>query len=227
MRWLPLSQHSKYFLLWLQFRRSCSCIAGPSLRTLACRFCSLYAAQVSCGEIISSDHNFRQKESVTIPSDGFSSTVSERGMVIYAIAFTRISLTLCVSRYMLQTTCNKLADTFKRPFTAIHNRSYGILADVIECVIMRNFGYKNITVRLTYKHLKAELEDESVNKVMVIAHSQGGMILSLALDHLYTQLPAECFTKLVRAACLALRSRRSACLYEMPMKGKPHPQCRC
>lgn len=99
---------------------------------------------------------------------------------------------------MLQTTCNKLTETFKRPITAIQNRSYGILADVIECVIMRDFGYKNITVRLTYKFLKAELEDPLITKLVVIAHSQGRMILSLALDHLYTHLPAECFAKLVR-----------------------------
>ena len=38
--------------------------------------------------------------------------------------------------------------------------------------------------------------DPTVTKVVLIGHSQGGIIVSLALDHLLSELPASCMSKL-------------------------------
>ena len=51
-------------------------------------------------------------------------------------------------------------------------------------------------VRVTHSYVKATLVDPLVNKVVLIGHSQGGIIISLVLDQLYTELPAELMAKL-------------------------------
>ena len=53
-------------------------------------------------------------------------------------------------------------------------------------------------VRVTYDYLKACLNDPTVGKIILIAHSQGALIVSMALDYLYADLPHEVFSKLVR-----------------------------
>lgn len=51
-------------------------------------------------------------------------------------------------------------------------------------------------VRVTYSYVKATLLDPTVNKVVIIAHSQGGIIISLVLDQLFTEMPANAMSKL-------------------------------
>jgi hypothetical protein len=51
-------------------------------------------------------------------------------------------------------------------------------------------------VRETYTFLKASLLDPSVKKVVLIAHSQGGIIASMALDWLYADLPSSALRSL-------------------------------
>ena len=98
---------------------------------------------------------------------------------------------------MLLKSCDALSATFKRPITGIHNRSYGLLGDLAECLIQRSFAYQTEDVRVAEAYLKDQLEDDSIDKVVVIAHSQGGIQLALALDRLYTLVPAGMFGKLV------------------------------
>lgn len=99
---------------------------------------------------------------------------------------------------MAFTTVNMLAATFGRPVTGIHNRSFGVIFDIIECLIQRNFNYETYDIRVTYEALKDALEDpdKRLDKVVVLCHSQGGILVSLALERLYAQLPAACFDKL-------------------------------
>ena len=96
----------------------------------------------------------------------------------------------------LQQDIDNLSATFGRAVTGIHNRSFGLPFDLIECLIQRSFSYHTSDVRVATASLTMALEDPTVTKVVVLAHSQGGLILSLVLDHLYTVLPAGIFTKL-------------------------------
>ena len=41
-------------------------------------------------------------------------------------------------------------------------------------------------------HIKNALLNEDIKKVVVITHSQGGIIFSVALDNLLSDLPREC-----------------------------------
>lgn len=102
------------------------------------------------------------------------------------------------SYYMASTTVNMLAATFGRPVTGIHNRSFGVIFDIIECLVQRNFNCETYDIRVTYEALKDALEDPDrrLDKVVVLCHSQGGILVSLALERLYANLPAACFDKL-------------------------------
>ena len=75
-------------------------------------------------------------------------------------------------------------------------RSYGLPADILECLVQRCFSYKTKDVRIAYSYVKAVLVDSTVEKVVLIGHSQGGLIASLVLDELFSELPASCMSKL-------------------------------
>ena len=74
---------------------------------------------------------------------------------------------------------------------------YGLVADLAECLLQRVFSYSTMDVRVAYDYVKACLADPTVSKVVLIAHSQGGIIASLVLDRLFADLPSESISKLV------------------------------
>ncbi|PGG96703.1 hypothetical protein GX51_07702 [Blastomyces parvus] len=96
----------------------------------------------------------------------------------------------------LANNCARLSQTFGRPITGIHNPTNGLVWDIIECIFQRSFAYNTYSIRYTYDHLKHCLTDPTVHKVVLIAHSQGGIIVSMALDLLFTNLSAENMAKL-------------------------------
>ncbi|KAI1424299.1 hypothetical protein F5Y12DRAFT_461556 [Xylaria sp. FL1777] len=96
----------------------------------------------------------------------------------------------------LKSNINRLALTFKRPVLGIHNRTTGIIFDVIECLIQRNFGYATSDVRLAYKIIKEKLYNPQYSKVVFILHSQGGVEGGLVLDWLLQELPQDLLAKL-------------------------------
>ena len=75
-------------------------------------------------------------------------------------------------------------------------RSYGIIADLGMCLIQRAISYHDFSSRETYARVKCFLVDPTVTKVVLIGHSQGGIIVSLVIDDLLAQLPAMTMSKL-------------------------------
>ncbi|EEH19670.2 hypothetical protein PABG_01929 [Paracoccidioides brasiliensis Pb03] len=96
----------------------------------------------------------------------------------------------------LQSSCARLSQIFGRVITGIHNPTGGLLWDVIECIFQRSFSYNTYSTRYAYDHLKRCLTDASVHKVILIGHSQGGIIVSMVLDLLFNDLPVENMAKL-------------------------------
>lgn len=92
--------------------------------------------------------------------------------------------------------CDRFAKTFGRPVTGIHNRTYGLAGDLIECVIQRSFSFMGEDTRFALDYVKACLADPTVKTVVLLGHSQGGIIISLILDRLFSDLPAENMAKL-------------------------------
>lgn len=102
----------------------------------------------------------------------------------------------CVSGHNLQQNVDVLSDTFGRPIFAIHNRTYGVLGDLFECIMQRSFNLFTEETRVCYEYVKAYCADSEVHKVILIAHSQGCIMASQILDQLYVDLPAEAVAKL-------------------------------
>jgi hypothetical protein len=96
----------------------------------------------------------------------------------------------------MKSNLNRLAVTFKRPILGIHNKTNGILFDVIECLIQRNLGYATYDVRVCYSIIKAKLYNPAYSKVVFVLHSQGGIEGSLIIDWLLQELPQDLLAKL-------------------------------
>ncbi|EEP77753.1 predicted protein [Uncinocarpus reesii 1704] len=103
---------------------------------------------------------------------------------------------LGLSSYGLKQNCDCLAQIFGRPIIGIHNPTYGLIGDLLECIIQRSLSFNNYSIRFTYDYVKKLLVDPKIDKIVLIGHSQGGIIVSMVLDLLFTDLPAENMAKL-------------------------------
>ncbi|KAF8543151.1 hypothetical protein BDD12DRAFT_875180 [Trichophaea hybrida] len=107
-------------------------------------------------------------------------------------------------RWWVQTGVDEISRRFGRPVDAIHNHTFGLVLDLIQCLIQRDLGLTSGCVKETYKHLRTHLlQRDPINKdkwrykkVIVIAHSQGGLITSLALDMLFADLADDVLSRL-------------------------------
>ncbi|KAM5349823.1 hypothetical protein ACJ41O_006328 [Fusarium nematophilum] len=100
-----------------------------------------------------------------------------------------------------QRSCDKIRDTFKREVKGIYNRSDGILWDFIECCGEHSaVGLKGVNAliertpssKAAQEALERELKDalrSAPDKVVMIAHSQGCLLLRLALQSLVNENP--------------------------------------
>ena len=102
----------------------------------------------------------------------------------------------CTTGNNLQQNVDLLSETFGRRVFAIHNRTYGVLGDLFECILQRSFDLFTEETRVCYEYIKAYLTDQQVKKVVLIAHSQGCIMASQILDQLYMDLPAQALGKI-------------------------------
>jgi hypothetical protein len=77
----------------------------------------------------------------------------------------------------------------------LKNRA-GIIFDIIQCIIERDFCYNTEDSRQAYRLVKIALQDPANKKVVLILHSQGAIEGSLAVDWLLADLPQHLFQKL-------------------------------
>ncbi|KAL4920143.1 hypothetical protein BDW62DRAFT_199231 [Aspergillus aurantiobrunneus] len=87
-----------------------------------------------------------------------------------------------------QSNLNVLAETFGREIVGIHNPTKGLLLDILECLIQRDLDYKTADIRQGRAQLRAALSAPSTKKVVLIAHSQGGIIAASIIDWLFGEL---------------------------------------
>jgi hypothetical protein len=69
--------------------------------------------------------------------------------------------------------------------------SAGVLFDLAECLIQRGFAYATGDVRSAYVLIKEALLDPTVEKVVLVLHSQGGIEGGLVVDWLLDELPQD------------------------------------
>ncbi|KAI4248989.1 MAG: hypothetical protein LQ352_005773 [Teloschistes flavicans] len=103
---------------------------------------------------------------------------------------------ICTGSSGLQENVDRLSLLFGRSVLGIHNQSAGMIGDVLECLLQRCLSYKTMDVRVAYEIVKGCLMDPEAKKVVLIGHSQGGIIVSMVLDELFPELPNESMSKL-------------------------------
>ncbi|MGN6868187.1 MAG: hypothetical protein ACTHMY_07270 [Solirubrobacteraceae bacterium] len=69
-----------------------------------------------------------------------------------------------------------LAAIFHRPFTIIQNATDGPVSDLLECADEKAFGMNGEPVDVGFPQVYRALKDETKERVVIIAHSQGTLI---------------------------------------------------
>ncbi|KAH7010575.1 uncharacterized protein B0I36DRAFT_341639 [Microdochium trichocladiopsis] len=103
---------------------------------------------------------------------------------------------IATGRTIIRQNLQLLHNLFGRPLLGINNRTYGFLGDIVECVLQRSFGFRTSETRVAYPILEGFLNDANVSRVVLIAHSQGGIIASHILRDLYTRVSIANLRKL-------------------------------
>jgi pimeloyl-ACP methyl ester carboxylesterase len=103
---------------------------------------------------------------------------------------------IATGRTIIRQNLQLLYNLFGRPVLGINNRTYGFLGDIVECVLQRSFGFRTSETRVAYPILEGFLNDANVTRVVLIAHSQGGIIASHVLRDLYTRVSITNLRKL-------------------------------
>ncbi|KAL9069353.1 MAG: hypothetical protein Q9157_006192 [Trypethelium eluteriae] len=83
-----------------------------------------------------------------------------------------------------------------RKLSGIHNPTSGIIFDVIQCLIQRDFSYATEDVRACYDLVKKSLIDPKFKKVIFMMHSQGAIEGGMILDWLFDDVPQDLVQKL-------------------------------
>lgn len=84
------------------------------------------------------------------------------------------------SRDMAVRNALALSNVFRRSITVVHNPTHGLTADLAECVFSRTFDQDCAVTKDLYAEVLSALLNGK--KVKVIAHSQGGIIVSRLLN---------------------------------------------
>ncbi|KGO74953.1 hypothetical protein PITC_031910 [Penicillium italicum] len=98
---------------------------------------------------------------------------------------------IAAGSHWVQMNINQLSYMFGRKVTGVHNRTAGIVFDLIECLIQRDFSYATDDIRRSYALVKEALLDPECDKVILLLHSQGGIEGGLVIDWLLDELPHD------------------------------------
>ncbi|KAL8784899.1 MAG: hypothetical protein Q9213_003712 [Squamulea squamosa] len=103
---------------------------------------------------------------------------------------------ICTGSSGLQANIDRLSHLFGRQVLGIHNQSYGMISDLVECLLQRCLSYKTLDVRVACEVVKDLLVDDEVKRVVLVAHSQGGIIASMVVDELFMELSGNMMGKM-------------------------------
>lgn len=83
---------------------------------------------------------------------------------------------ICTDKQVWQINANLIEKMFDVKVHSMHNPTNGLVLDLAECIFGRTFDMMDATTKHLYHTLKKALLEEE--KVIVLAHSQGGIIIS-------------------------------------------------
>ena len=131
------------------------------------------------GSLATRDNSF-------VIADEGSDRGSERWFFVNGIA---------TSRELARINSSALARAFHRGFITVHNPTQGFVHDLVEATLQKFTNINTEPVARAFVELSDALLDDRVDKVVVIAHSQGTIIMGDVLDVIYCALDPKYFDR--------------------------------
>ncbi|KAK4686596.1 hypothetical protein P7C73_g3538, partial [Tremellales sp. Uapishka_1] len=98
---------------------------------------------------------------------------------------------IATSRSGLKLILRALQGIFGRRVIGVHNRTFGIWFDLLECVLQRDLLWPTTDVREGYNIIARHVADPRKTRIVLMGHSQGGIILSAWIDQLLSDFSAD------------------------------------
>eukprot|EP01111_Echinosteliopsis_oligospora_P001029 TRINITY_DN1132_c0_g1_i1.p1 TRINITY_DN1132_c0_g1~~TRINITY_DN1132_c0_g1_i1.p1 ORF type:complete len:443 (+),score=64.90 TRINITY_DN1132_c0_g1_i1:122-1450(+) len=89
---------------------------------------------------------------------------------------------MCVDNNLGAANATQLSKIFQKQVGFFHNPTQGLLFDFFECLVGRTFNFQTPVSRRLTKCLTEFLGDSKYEKVVLVVHSQGGIIASNAME---------------------------------------------
>ncbi|KAL0944858.1 uncharacterized protein CTRU02_202745 [Colletotrichum truncatum] len=103
---------------------------------------------------------------------------------------------VAVGEHWLRANIDRISLTFHRRVIGVHNKTAGIIFDIIQCLLERCLYFGTSDTRACFALISEALLKSSNEKVVLILHSQGGLEGSIILDWLINQHPRDILQKL-------------------------------
>jgi len=107
---------------------------------------------------------------------GSSSTIISSTVNNYPHEKWFFTNSISVPHWWLQQNGRRIEQLFDRPVTLIHNRTFGLLFDLLDCILGRTYNFSNETIETSSRVLKEALVDVQIKKVVLLSHGKGGII---------------------------------------------------
>jgi hypothetical protein len=102
---------------------------------------------------------------------------------------------IATSRELARRNVATLHAMFKRPFTLIHNPTQSLTDDLVEAALQKFTNINSEPVARAFLEIANALLEPTVKKVVVVAHSQGTIIMGDVLDLVYCSIDRKYFDR--------------------------------
>lgn len=89
---------------------------------------------------------------------------------------------ICTDKSVWEINVKQIEDIFDFTISPLYNATNGLISDLIECIFGRTFNILDTETQHLYKTLLHSIKTKE--KVIVLAHSQGGIIIAQLVEHL-------------------------------------------
>lgn len=93
------------------------------------------------------------------------------------------------SKKIAKQTCTRLEEIFKRPIDCIYNPTNSFVVDLFECITEKQWNDKYPITLIVYQTLVTTLTDDNIEKVVIICHSQGTIIMACVVGMMIQLMP--------------------------------------
>ncbi len=119
---------------------------------------------------------------------------------------------MCADQKIADLNAACLYRMFGRPLTMLHNQTHGFVLDLAECAVGKGWLAATEAVRSLFPAFYSELKRPDIDRVVLIAHSQGTILAAIFLDllgELLGQPPSNDSLELQHAERLLARDRET------------------